>query len=347
MPWSKGPVLVLAPVGRDAEVATAILREIEVRSTICPDLESLVASLDRAHCAVVTEEALRGADRQALADWVAAQPPWSDFPFLLLGQRGAPPGAEMVEMLGNVTVLERPFHASTLVNAVRSAMRARHRQREAEAFLEERRRTAEQQSLLIRELHHRVRNMLANIHAMLGATARSSSTIEGFASAFSARIASLAKTQTLLTEDYWQSAALQQMLRVELEPYQGDGRRIELDGPEIELTADLAIPVGMALHELATNAVKYGSLSVPDGCLKVHWTIEHTGEGRSLRLEWLERGGPPVVPPRRKGFGSVMLERVLTVQCRARIEQHFEPVGLRFTMETPLPEQRLVPRYDG
>lgn len=347
MRWSKGPVLVFAPVGRDARVATAILAEIGVRAETCETLDALVHGLGDAACAIITEEAFAGADRGGLADWVDRQPPWSDFPFLLLGHRGKPPSTDLVDMLGNVTVLERPFHASTLVNAVRSALRARHRQREAEQHLVERHRTAERQSLLIRELHHRVRNMLANMQAMLGATARSTTSMEDFTTAFSARIASLARTQTLLTEDYWQSVSLRSLLLGELAPYDEEGRRVRLDGPDVELTADIAIPVGMALHELTTNAVKYGSLSVEGGGLWIVWGVRDIDGGRVLDLSWAESGGPEVSAPDRKGFGSVMLERVLAVQCNAQIRQDFAPSGLDFSMSIGLPSRRLVPEYEA
>ena len=341
MGWRKGTILILAPSGRDAKIAATILEEVGVAALVCPDLESLVTGLDRAFGAVIAEEALVRADCRALADFVASQPPWSDYPFLLLGKRGAPAPGALVAMLGNVTVLERPFHASTFVNAVRAGLRARHRQLEARAYLEERDRTAERQSLLIRELHHRVRNMLASIQGMLGATARTTGTIEEFTAAFSGRIASLAKTQALLTEDFWQSASLSRILRAELEPFDDAARRTCLEGPEIELGAEIAVPLGMALHELTTNAVKHGCLSVPEGSLSVTWSVRD-GEGdargeRVLALEWVERGGPPVRPAERKGFGSIMLERVLAVQCRAVIRQDLEPSGLRFRLELPLP----------
>ncbi|HEU4520104.1 MAG TPA: sensor histidine kinase, partial [Microvirga sp.] len=121
---SDAPVLILAPAGRDGAVASAILREIGIGSRICASLEDLLGGLGDAACAVVTEESLLTANRRALAEWVKQQPPWSDFPFLLLTSRGATPDERLPDMLGNVTVLERPFHPAVLANAVRSALRA-------------------------------------------------------------------------------------------------------------------------------------------------------------------------------------------------------------------------------
>ncbi|KTS06671.1 histidine kinase [Methylobacterium radiotolerans] len=340
------PVLIFAPGGRDAAVAAAILGEAGIAIQVCASLADVVSRLDTAACAILTEEALLSSNRQALADWIAAQPPWSDFPFILLRLRGAEPNAQLTDMLGNVSVLERPFHPATLVMAARSAHRAKRRQLEARAYLEERERTTERQALLIRELHHRVKNTLATVQALLGASARSATSVDAFYASFSARVISLAKTHNLLTEDYWQQAPLRDMLMNELGPYNDvEGARIQLDGPAIDLMGDLAVPTGMAIHELTTNAAKHGALSVPEGRIAVRWDIEQTPAARLLHLDWTERGGPATAAPTRKGFGSTLLQRVLKVQCQAEIAFDFQPAGLHFTMRAPLPETRVVPAY--
>lgn len=346
MKQSDASVLILAPAGRDGAVAASILHEVGIRAQVCTGIGAFVGELDHAACAVVTEEALLTVNRRALAEWVQQQPPWSDFPFILLTSRGAIPDERLPEMLGNVTVLERPFHPAVLANAVRSALRARSRQREVEVHLKERQDVQERQSLLIRELHHRVKNTLATVQGLLGATARSTHSIEEFYLSFSNRIVSLANTHNLLTETYWQTASLHDILRTELSPYenQTDGRLV-LAGPTVELTADLAVPTGMAIHELTTNAAKYGALSVPQGRVMVTWDVTTRDEKRSLRLEWVERGGPSVRKPHYKGFGSTLLQRVLTTQCNAEIRFEFEPEGLRFRMDAPLVADRLVPKY--
>ncbi|RDI57800.1 sensor histidine kinase [Microvirga subterranea] len=338
--------LILAPQGRDGMVAAAILGEVGIKGGICPNLEMLVAGLDAADCAVITEEALLSADRRELAVWVERQPPWSDFPFILLTNRGGSPVEHLTELLGNVTVLERPFHPAVLVNAVRSALRARQRQREVEAHLKERQRTHERQALLIRELHHRVKNTLATVQGLLGATARSTRSVDEFYHSFADRIVSLAKTHNLLTEDYWQTAPLIGMFRNELAHYDdGAMRRITLDGPPVELSADLAVPIGMAVHELTTNAAKHGALSAPGGQVSVAWKVRELETGRRLAISWVERGGPPVERPSRKGFGSTLLHRVLTHQCHATINMAYDPEGLSCHMDIPLVEERLVPEY--
>lgn len=346
MPERETVVLVLAPVGRDGKVAEAILREVGVASRVETSLADLVAHLDDAACAVITEEALLRSDRRDIAAWVEGQPAWSDFPFVLLTLRGATPDERLAGLLGNVTVLERPFHPATLASAVRAALRARRRQWEVEAHLAERQKTHERQALLIRELHHRVKNTLATVQGLLGATARSTKNVETFYQSFSDRIVSLGKTHTLLTEDYWQTAPLHDLLQNELGPYNVAGsRRIVLDGPSVELAADLAVPAGMAFHELTTNATKHGALSQANGRVTVTWSIAQGGAGRTLILDWVETGGPPVAVPERKGFGSTLLQRVLAQQCNAVVAIEYDPAGLRFHFEAPMPGERLVPSY--
>jgi PAS domain S-box-containing protein len=212
----------------------------------------------------------------------------------------------------------------------------------------QRKRMQDRQALLIRELHHRVKNTLATVQALLGASARSSGSIDAFYHSFAGRIASLANTHNLLTEDYWQTASLRDMLRTELAAFDDEsGNRIALSGPPVELTADLAVPTSMALHELATNAVKYGALSVPKGRVRVTWDVVQADQQRRLRLKWIECDGPPVGEPKRKGFGSALLQRVLTTQCDAEVQFTFDAAGLRFEMEAPLVERRLVPAYEA
>ena len=219
-------------------------------------------------------------------------------------------------------------------------------EQERQALLAKAQQTAERQQLLIRELHHRVRNTLATVQGLLGATARSTISVDEFYRSFAGRIASLGKMHTMLTEDYWQTASLEEMLRNELDPYdQVAGQRVVLEGPPLELSADLAVPMGMALHELTANAAKHGALSVRAGKVQVLWDVVSEDGRRKLDLEWTERGGPPVRQPHRRGFGSALLQRVLPVQCNAEVEFDLDKAGLRFRMKAPLVEHRLVPEY--
>ena len=207
-------------------------------------------------------------------------------------------------------------------------------------------RIEKRQSLLVRELHHRVKNTLATVQALVGATGRSTGSFDEFYRSFSNRITSMAKTHNLLTEDYWQTAPLREIALNELKPF-AEGRvpRFMLIGPPLELAADLAVPVGMALHELTTNAICYGALSAPGGHVQVRWNVSESEGARKLHLEWREFGGPPVSKPQHQGFGTTLLLRVLPMQCNAQAELQYDTKGLRFRMDAPLVEQRLVPDY--
>ncbi len=338
--------IILAPIGRDATVASGILREQGLTGQICTDVNDCVDRFASACCLIVTDEALLNENRSRLAEWVGAQPPWSEFPVILLTSRGGGLVDTRLNFLSEYAVtLERPFSPQALVAAVRSAVRARRRQLEVKTLLDERDRSDERQRLLIRELHHRVKNTLANVQAVLGATARSSATIDAFYRTFSARVQSLARTHTFLTDDYWQTASLSDILAAELGHY-NDSERIQLQGPEVSLNADQAVPLGMAFHELATNSVKYGALSIATGVLEIDWTVISNSDGDQLSLTWRERGGPRVETPTRKGFGSMLFERVLTVQLGAEVTMDYSPSGLSLALCLPLIRDRLVPQYN-
>lgn len=200
----------------------------------------------------------------------------------------------------------------------------------------ERRAYEDRQALMVRELHHRVKNTLATVQAVMNATMRSSLTIPEFTRALSGRIASLARTHALITEDIAQAASFDGLLRAELTPYDERGR-LSLDGPRVTLLSQTAVPVGMALHELTTNALRHGSLADPNGRLQVSWWVEEGPAGRSLRWDWTEHDGPPAPYPTREGFGHRLLNKVLATQTGAEVAVDFAPDGLRVSVRMPLP----------
>jgi PAS domain S-box-containing protein len=203
-----------------------------------------------------------------------------------------------------------------------------------------RRAAEERQDLLVKELHHRVRNTLATVQAVLKASARSAGNLAEFQHTFTARITSLAKTHTLLTEDRAQAVPFEGLLRSELQPY-ADPRssRVMLRGPAVLLPSELAVPIGMAMHELTTNAIRHGSLKDPDGRLEVTWSVEKSPSGPVLHWTWDEHDGPPVALPTRQGFGQQLLNGLLTYRLGAKVEIAFDPDGLRVSIDIPLPSQ--------
>lgn len=187
-----------------------------------------------------------------------------------------------------------------------------------------------QQKLLVDELNHRVKNTLATVQAIAQQTRRASPDPLAFHTAFEARLLALSATHDLLTATNWRGAALRDVLLVELGPYGENQYR--LDGPKVELTPAEALAMGLIIHELATNAAKYGALSTPDGCVGVEWQVT---DG-SLNLKWQERGGPPVAPPVRRGFGSRLIERSLQGQLGGYTKLNFEYTGLVCLVVLPL-----------
>ncbi len=241
---------------------------------------------------------------------------------------------------------EQASTLTVLARQVMSQLELRRAIAERDERLEASQQIEQRQTLLVRELHHRVKNTLATVQALVGATGRSSGSFKEFYHSFSNRIVSLAKTHNLLTEDYWQTASLREIALTELKPFAESRQpRFMLIGPPVELSADLAVPVGMALHELTANAVKYGALSIPAGYVQIRWSVGEREGARRLHLEWREFGGPPVNTPRHRGFGSTLLQRVLPMQCHAEVEVRYDREGLQFQMNAPLVEQRLVPAY--
>lgn len=197
--------------------------------------------------------------------------------------------------------------------------------------ISDRRLAEERQKLMLHELNHRVKNTLATVLAIAGQTSRTTETTSDFMDAFGARLMSLSRTHNLLTEHNWQGAPLDDVLRQAVAPYAGgDSQRVLLEGPPIPLGPIASVTLGLAFHELATNAAKYGALSSGAGRVRVHWYVQGQEQ---LRLEWREEGGPPVAPPRRQGFGSIMLQRCLAHELAGLVDLAFPPEGVRCVME--------------
>ena len=206
--------------------------------------------------------------------------------------------------------------------------------------ISERKRAEEQQAIMVRELHHRVRNTLATVQAIMGSTARTSETIEDFKNALIGRIGSLAKTHMLLTEEL-RPVGFSDILHNELDAFDdGSDGRITLSGPDVALPSRLAVSLGMAIHELTTNAAKYGALSVFGGKVDVSWHVTIEAERSTLDFGWVESGGPAVSPPMRQGFGSQLLELVLPEQIRAKTRIEYLGDGVRMHCTVPLPAEK-------
>ena len=457
--------LILAPRGRDAAIACALLQEAGIPADICRDIYALMDEIGRgAGLAVVTEEAFQTADLKHLSDWIARQPPWSDFPFVLLTERGGglernPAAARLSGVLGNVTFLERPFHPTTLVSLARTALRGRRRQYQARALLlelaserarfqaaienmpvgvglidldgtvvlanpafrailpqlilpsaradaeaswraydadgrrvarsdfpgaralrgeivqgmefehvrpagsrwyrisgipvhaagrvsgalvaivdiDQEKRAAEHQRLLVNELNHRVKNTLATVQSISAQTLRTAETTADARDAVETRLLALSRAHDVLTRENWEGASLNEVVAQAVEPYRAVGdNRLHAAGPDVRLTPRMALALSMALQELATNAVKYGALSNASGTVDIAWTVQNGVAPPRLNLRWTEREGPPVAAPRRRGFGSRLIERSLAQDLNGTVQIDFAPEGVQCVVDAPL-----------
>ena len=198
---------------------------------------------------------------------------------------------------------------------------------------QEREAAAAQRELLLAELGHRVKNTLAVVQAIARQTFKQAGATEA-GRAFEGRLSALAAAHDLLTRESWDSAPLTRLAADALRANDARGARVALSGPEVLLPPKQAVAVTLALHELFTNALKYGALSNDSGQVSLAW--QRTGE-EGLSLAWTEAGGPPVTPPERRGFGSVLIERALAHDCDATVRLDYLPAGVSCRIEMSVP----------
>ena len=206
---------------------------------------------------------------------------------------------------------------------------------EAEQRFESDRAASEQQlRLLLRELTHRSKNLLAVIQAIARQTARRTATVDEFLDNFGARLHAIGMSHDLLVADDWHGASLRMLVEQQLEAHiDGSDRRIAIEGEDVVLKPEAVHNLGLALHELAANAEKYGSLSDPNGTISVHWDV--CEDEQALTLIWEERGGPDVQEPSRSGFGRAMLESVVGKALAGEVALSFPIEGVRCEIVIP------------
>jgi PAS domain S-box-containing protein len=174
----------------------------------------------------------------------------------------------------------------------------------------DRKRAEEARDLLLQEIQHRVKNTLGTVLAVAAQTFKTAPQAER--KAFEARVHALANAHALLTQSNWNRTTVGDVVQRAIQPFRMASReRFVMEGPAVDLDAAKAVTLAMVLHELATNAVKYGALSSEDGMVAINWSLVDDADSSLVRLIWQERGGPPVSPPMRKGFGSTLIEKAL------------------------------------
>jgi two-component sensor histidine kinase len=189
------------------------------------------------------------------------------------------------------------------------------------------------------DLRHRMKNTLTMVQAIAAQTFRDSDA-EGKAAAhaFSERLLALARAYDALVQTNWKRANLRALVMGTIEIFgPADRERFRISGPEVHLDADTALMPALALHELATNAAKYGALSNDAGHVDIAWSVHDDKDAPRLHLIWQEHGGPPVVPPKRRSFGTRLIERALPRELGGAVTLSYDPAGVRCEIEAPLP----------
>jgi two-component sensor histidine kinase len=201
----------------------------------------------------------------------------------------------------------------------------------------ERRKLEERNELMIRDLRHRTGNLFSQLLALFSQTAKNSKSIAELATKYQARVLAVANAHRLIAEGGWKSIPIMDLLYTLLGPYLD---RVSFSGPNIDLEPDPVFNLSSALHELAANAVKHGSLSRPKGHLDLSWSVARTHRGMTLALDWVERNGPPARRPRRLGFGSRLISLVIERQLNGEVHRTYTRSGLAVHMLVPLTHER-------
>lgn len=202
-------------------------------------------------------------------------------------------------------------------------------------LLEERRKADERTKVLVAELNHRVKNLLALVSAVAAMTFRHSGSLQAFQEAFQGRLQTLSEAHSLVFQNEWQHAPLDDLLDRSLGAFDTGGDSILVDGPDVTIPPRHAMTLALVFHELATNASKYGSLSDPSGTVKLTWRIVADGVGPELHFDWTERDGPAVAPPSGKGFGTTLIERSVRGELGGDARFHYPPSGFECGIRFP------------
>lgn len=334
-------ILICAPLRHDAsQIAASLGDEFKESTVLCRDVRAVGEALgDLAHPSagllIVSQEAAGEEMRDLMSAMLQQEPAWSQMPvlFLVTNTRHLPPACSAGAEDGrqhHFLVLERPVRPDILRRLCTSLRAARDRQFEMARLLERLRAGERRQRFLFDELQHRTRNMLAVLQAIFKLSARRAENLDSFTRSFEARLASFAATHSALSRDRTQQMDLADLVRINVQTYSAHSEQLVIDGPPTELPAALSFEIAIILHELATNAAKYGALSTSAGRVEVTWQLGRAPAGsRSVEIDWRERGGPPVSPPRRRGLGSALIQG-RNLAGGSQIEVTYDPSGLHW-----------------
>lgn len=332
-------VLALAPYRRDADYLETLLVQHGLAVRRAAGLGELTERLEESPGLIVaTHEALGPEVLRVIRAHLLGQPDWSEMPIVILLDRAAPQARIRAELSktwpgSRQIYYQRPVATLDLVSGVQSAMLTRLRQRDVRDHIE-------REVELRRELNHRVKNILASVSSIFAMTRRGATSLDDFTEDFSGRLMALANVHTAVFEMDGEALDLADIAKLTFKPYRSAGQeRILAEGPPVALGREAATTIALCLHELATNALKYGALSGPEGTVHFRWS------GRSddsiLSIQWIESGGPPVVAPARTGYGTRYLTAALRNLFGSPPQILYNPEGLDFSVSGPLSRKSL------
>ncbi|SFE40619.1 sensor histidine kinase [Roseivivax sediminis] len=322
------PVLILAPLDADADALSRRVAACGLSVQVCDSAGALGAYLDangpeRVLFLVVSQEGANSEAGRVLDRTLSNEPSWARLPIVFLVSRAQrlPPACRILDRKEHAPpfiVLERPAKATVLHRVFEAQAEARRRQFETRDLLDHLAREEERRRFLLSELRHRTRNSLAVLQSLFSMSVRRAKDLESFARSFAVRLRALTDAHVSLTQEGSALRNLGDLLREHVQPYAFSSEQLRLSGPAVTVSERLAFDLALVTHELATNAAKYGALSVEDGRVDVTW--EPDGETGELDLVWKENGGPKVEPPERQGLGTRVIGSFLAGKASAALD---------------------------
>lgn len=334
---SDGKVIVFAPYSRDAESIIRTLAPHGIEAGAVDSVASLVPQLgDEVGAVVMSEEALAQLHWKSLVAAINAQPSWSSYPFILIvGQKRFSNPETVFSVLpaevSNVIVLERPMGSATLLSAIRSALAGRRRQFVTRNHLRALEENARQQALLTRELAHRVKNTIAVLQSIVMHTLQPRPEVDDLRLTIVERFAALSRAHDLLLGTDFIAADFKELVDRSLEVHGGN---FVVNGPSIDLSPQASLSFALVMHELATNAVKYGSLHSNQGIVEVTWQIADD----VFTFRWKEMNGRTIEKPEASGFGSRLIRS--TLEGLGNLNLSYEPSGFQLAFSTKVQNLR-------
>ena len=334
-------VHILTPSGRDAESIRATLAAHGLTGRPAGSLTALAAALGEETGAILmTEDAAARGDWAGLLAAIEAQPAWSAYPFIFIVSRRQTISEQMqlrrvmpVEIVNMIT-LERPMSAQSLVSAVRWALNGRRHQYLVRDHLVELEAAAERQRLMTRELAHRVKNTIAVLQSIASQTLRRAGGLEDVERLLLERFSALARAHDLLLSTDFQRSDFRLLLETTLSVHLVEQGRMRVEGPDVDFSPQAALTFALVLHELATNAVKYGALHHASGAIDVAWSVARDGEEPRFDFRWSEHSGVAIAQAGRAGFGTRLIKASLGAM--GEVSSAYAEKGLVLTFSAPL-----------